>query len=170
MRRSGYTVVELVVALALSSVVVIAAAELIEQAMRLFRDAGLAARNPSLTVALAGVRRDIQDSAGVVPGMVGWSDGPLDLVGWDGRRLRLARDGDALIRTAFDVSGSPSSRRVVGRGLTAWWWRQSGGSAIDVRLTVLVAPDPAPGRRAVVERRTEVRRFAMRGAPDGRRW
>jgi hypothetical protein len=120
---------------------------------------------------MATVRRDIHNAAGVEALQTpGWQTLPLRLVAWDGQRVRLSLEGDALVRHHVDLLGGTSSRRVLMRGVTSWWWRFANTTTVDVRVTVLNQPDPRPSRRQMVERRTEVRRFVLRGTPNGLRW
>jgi len=167
----GFSVVELVVALALTAVVAVAAAELIMEAVRITEAAGRSLRSPTLALAVVAVRRDVEASVRLLhPPSTGWSQEDLELVGWDGRRVRLHADGGDLVRTATDELGRPSSRRVVVRGIASWWWRSPRAGVIDVRITALVHPGPGGAASYGGARRTEVRRFAFRGWPGGRSW
>jgi hypothetical protein len=170
-RTGGYSILELVVALALTSLVVLVGLQFIAESMILYRDAGRAVRNSPLPLAMATVRRDIQDASGVATvAITGWSDHPLHLVKWDGEHVSLAVVEGALVRFVIGPMGEPVSRRVLIRGVTAWWWRAANHSTLDVRITVLENPDPTAGARSRVNRRTEVRRFVLRGSPGGRTW
>jgi len=167
----GYTVPELLTVLALTSVVVLAAAQLVGEAVRIVAGTGRAMRSPSFTLVMATIRRDVQDAAGAaLPTTAGWSRDSLELLAWDGRRVRLFLDGDAVVREELDELGQSSGRRVLARGITSWWWRSPNPWTVDVKMTAMVAPDPIPARRAAVVRRTETRRFVMRGSPGGRAW
>ena len=170
-KTGGYSVVELLVALALTVVVVLVAGQLVAEAVELFGTAGQQVRDPAVILTVATVRRDIQDSTGLVSApVVGWSTAPLDLLSWDGQRVRICHQGDALVRIPLDAMGRPTGRRVLCRGVTAWWWRMVSTSILDVRFTILEHPDPVPGRRSTARRRTEFRRFAIRGGSHGRSW
>jgi hypothetical protein len=167
----GYSTLELLTALALTSVVVLAAAQLVGEAVQIVDGTGRAMRSPTLTLAMATMRRDVQDAAGAsAPTVPGWSEGTLELLFWDGRRVRLFLEGDAIVREGLDALGRSAGRRVLVRGITSWWWRTPTPWTVDFRMTAMVAPDPVPARRAAVLRRTETRRFVMRGSPGGRTW
>jgi YD repeat-containing protein len=170
-RERGYSVIELLIVLSLAVLIVLGAAQLVAESVVIFERAGRALRAPSLTLTMATLRRDIQDSAAVV-GVppISWTQTPLDLVAWDGRRTRITHDGDALVRLSYDLAGQPTGRRVLARGVSSWWWRLSNPWTIDVRVIATAAADPLGGQRGALNRRTEVRRFARRGAPDGRSW
>jgi prepilin-type N-terminal cleavage/methylation domain-containing protein len=167
----GFTVPELLVVLALMSVVVLAAAQLVGEAVQLVDGAGRTMRSPSFTLAMATIRRDVQLAAGAVTSMTtGWSEDTLELLSWDGRRVRVFVDGDAIVRETVDEVGRSTGRRVLARGISSWWWRTPNPWTVDLRITAMVIPDPIPARRAIVVRRTETRRFVMRGSPGGRSW
>jgi hypothetical protein len=169
--EKGYTTLELLVALALTSVVVLAAAQLVGEAVHIVDGAGRAMRSPSFTLAMATIRRDVQDAAGAsVPISPGWSEQTLELLFWDGRRVHLFLEGDAIVREALDELGRSAGRRVLVRGVTSWWWRRPTPWIVDLRMTAMMVSDPMPMRRAAVPRRTETRRFVMRGSPGGRTW
>jgi hypothetical protein len=120
---------------------------------------------------MATIRRDVQLAAGAVTSMTtGWSEDTLELLSWDGRRVRVFVDGDAIVRETVDEVGRSTGRRVLARGISSWWWRTPNPWTVDLRITAMVIPDPIPARRAIVVRRTETRRFVMRGSPGGRSW
>ncbi len=170
-RESGYSVIELLIALALVTVIVIGAAQLIAESVVLLDRAGRAVRNPSLTLAAAAVRRDVQGAVALAcPPPVSWTQTPLEVLDWEGRRTGIRHEGDALVRITYGVDGFPKGRRVLTRGVVSWWWRVSGPGAVDVRLTALAVPGPGAGRGSGTFRLTETRRFALRGAGGGRRW
>lgn len=167
----GYSLVELLVALALTGVVAVAAAALVGEAVRVTEAAGRSLRSPSLGLAVVAMRRDVHGAVGPAHApAAGWCHDPLELVRWDGGLVRLEEDGGDLVRTAFDATGRPAGRRVLARGLTSWWWRSPNPATVDVRLTALVHPDPGSGRSSQAARQTEVWRFAFRGWPGGRSW
>jgi prepilin-type N-terminal cleavage/methylation domain-containing protein len=169
--KPGFTVIELMVSLVLTSVIMLVGFQLVAESITLFRNADRSVRIPPLALAMATVRRDIHNAAGVEALQTpGWQTLPLRLVAWDGQRVRLSLEGDALVRHHVDLLGGTSSRRVLMRGVTSWWWRFANTTTVDVRVTVLNQPDPMPSRRQMVERRTEVRRFVLRGTPNGLRW
>ena len=167
----GFTVLEMLVALVLTSVVVLAAAQLVAESAQVIDGAGRTMRSPSFTLAMATLRRDVQGAAGAGPSSAhGWSEGALELISWDGHRVRIFVEGDAIVRQTVDESGRSTGRRVLVRGVSAWWWRSPDPWTIDLRMTATVIPDPIPARQPVALRRTETRRFAMRGSPGGRSW
>jgi prepilin-type N-terminal cleavage/methylation domain-containing protein len=167
----GYTVPELLTVLALTSVVVLAAAQLVGEAVQLADGTGRAMRSPTITLAMAAMRRDVQDAAAaVMPVAPGWSEDTLELIFWDGRRVRLSLEHDAIVREGVDRLGKPTGRRVLVRGVTSWWWRTPNPWTVDLRMNAMVHSDPGTARRVTAHRRSETRRFVMRGSPGGRVW
>jgi prepilin-type N-terminal cleavage/methylation domain-containing protein len=169
--QRGFTLFELLIALALVTLVVLGAAQLIGESVVLFEATGRAVRNPSITLAMATIRRDIQLAAGVAsPGVPEWSDEPLELLGWDGHRVRLTVDDRALVRVGIDPAGQTTGRKVVMHGVESLAWRTPNPWTVDLKVTSRAASDPAPGQRGSVGQRVETRRFVLRASPFGRAW
>jgi hypothetical protein len=170
----GTTLVELLVVLALLSIMVLAAAELIVHSVRLLGAVGRAARNPLVVQANERLRRDVQGAAWLLGAEEIWSEGPLVLRGQEGGWLRLAVVDGELVRTSAAASGGAAAEQVLLRGVTAWWWRSPSPGVVDISFTYLTAPPPEgrvprePGFE--LERRTETLRLAIRGGGGGRRW
>lgn len=163
----GYTVVELLVTLALTSVIVLASLALVEAAARVALRTDRALDSPRLVAVTTSLRRDFHRSVAIGVLDVGWQNGPLVLAGWDGGRVEYLLDGDRLVREASGALGAPSARRVLTLGISSWWWRPLDDSTVEIRLTA--APPQGP-RRSTAEPDTLTRRFAVRGWPDGRSW
>lgn len=176
MRRhpGGTTLVELLVVLALLSLMVLVAADLIVHSIKLLGAAGRAARNPLVVQVNERLRRDVQEAAWLLGGEEIWSEGALVLRGPGGGRLRLAVVDGELVRASEDAGGGAAVERVLLRGVTAWWWRSPSPGVVDISYTHLAAPPPEsnasrePGFE--LERRTETLRFAIRGGGGGWRW
>lgn len=170
-RARGFSLLELVVSLALTSLVILIGLQLVAESTTLFRDVDRAVKSSSVTLAVASIRRDAHSAAAalVVPVVPG-EPVPLELRYWNGARVLLTLEGTALVRYYRSADGATTGRRVLLRGVTSWWWSYANGSTIEIRITVLNYSDPRPSRRQSVERRTEARVFALRGSPDGRRW
>jgi prepilin-type N-terminal cleavage/methylation domain-containing protein len=174
MGRRGTSLVELLVVLALLSVMVIAAAQLVVHSMELLGATGRAVRNPLVVHVTSRMRHDVQEAAGLQMHESVWSDEPLILVHHDGSLVSFALEGGNLVRVKTNGAGSSQESRVILRGVTAWWWRAPVDDVVDLNITYLV--NPAPERqvsRAVgygLERRQENLRFAIRGGGGGTRW
>jgi hypothetical protein len=161
------------VVLALLSLMVLVAADLIVHSLKLLGAVGRAARNPLVVQVNERLRRDVQEAAWLLGGEEIWSEGPLILGGHEGGRLRLALVDGELVRAGEDASGG-AVERVLLRGVTAWWWRSPAPGVVDISYTHLTAPPPesrVPTESGFeLERRTETLRFAIRGGGGGWRW
>jgi len=171
--QGGTTLVELLVVLALLSLMVLVAADLIVHSIKLLGAVGRAARNPLVVQVNERLRRDVQGAAWLLGGEEIWSEQPLVLRGQEGGRLRLALVNDELVRTSEAAGGGAAAEQVLLRGVTAWWWRSPSPGVVDISYTHLAAPPPEsnasrePGFE--LERRTETLRLAIRGG-GGWRW
>jgi hypothetical protein len=170
----GTTLVELLVVLALLSLMVLVAADLIVHSVKLIGAVGRAARNPLVLQVNERLRRDVQEAAWLLGGEEIWSEGPLVLRGQEGGRLRVALVGGELVRASEDAGGGAAAEQVLLRGVTAWWWRSPSPGVVDISYTHLTAPLPEsrvsrePGFE--LERRTETLRLTIRGGGGGWRW
>lgn len=163
--HGGYSVAELLVALALTSLIILIAGQLLVASIRV-ADRSRRELDPlSLVNVATELRADIHRSAAALAALdEGWQTGALELVGWDGTRVRYLLDGDRLVRETLGVVGQPSSRRSVAAGVASWWWRPVSPGTLEIRLSVEPVGATAAGRQ------TLARRFAIRGWPDGRSW
>lgn len=158
--------------LALLSLVVLVAAELVTHSIRLLGATGRAVRNPLTVQVNERLRRDVQEAAGVLTVEDVWSSGPLELRALNGDLIRYSVVGGELLRRTVNPGGV--DERVLVRGVTSWWWRSPAPGVVDLNYGILVGPPPErhaavePGFRR--ERRIENLRFAVRGAGGGRRW
>jgi len=165
----GYTLLELMVTMSLVGIVLLAAGQIIAGAGRLLLDADRHVADPQLGSLSTTLRRDIHRSSAVVHPAPSWDEGPLDLASWDGGQIRYTLQGEALVREALVSGGGPASRRVIVNGVSSWWWRMVTPQLVEVKVTVL--PRPGLGSAAADVRRDVVlRRYSVRGGPDGRSW
>ncbi len=169
MNPRGYTLLELLVTMGLVGVVVLAAGQIIGGAGRLILSNEQRTADPRLSSLSTMLRRDVHGSAGVVHIVPSWDEGPLELASWGGGRIRYFLEGEALVReTTADGAGS-AGRRVVVNGVSSWWWRMVTPQIVEFRVTVLPRPDLGSSS-AGVQRDVLLRRFSVRGGPDGRSW
>lgn len=170
----GTTLVELLVVLALLSLMVLATADLIVHSVKLLGAVGRAARNPLVVQVNERLRRDVQGAAWLFGGEGIWSEGPLVLRGQEGGRLRLVLVNGELVRTSEAAGGGAAAEQVLLRGVTAWWWRSPSPGVVDISFTYLTAPPPESRASREsgfeLERRTETLRLAIRGGGGGWRW
>jgi prepilin-type N-terminal cleavage/methylation domain-containing protein len=170
----GTSLIELLVVLALLSVMVLVGAQLVVHSMELFGATGRAVRNPLVVHVTSRLRHDVQEAAGLQQKEWVWSEEPLVLVNHDGSFTAIALEDGNLVRTKAAGMGSPPESRVILRAVTGWWWRNPVEGVVDINITYLVNPEPE--RRASrqvgygLERRQENLRFAIRGGGGGTRW
>lgn len=174
MNARGTSLVELLVVLALLSVMVLVGAQLVVHSMELLGATGRGVRNPLVVHVTSRLRHDVQEAAGLQKKEWVWSEDPLILVNHDGSFTGIALDDGNLVRTTAAGSGSPPESRVILRGVTGWWWRNPVEGVVDLNITYLVNPEPErQASRQVgygLERRQENLRFAIRGGGGGTRW
>ena len=170
----GTSLVELLVVLALLSTMVLVAAQLVVDSMRLLDATGRAVQNPLVVHVTSRLRNDVQEAAALQNAEWSWSEDPLILINHDGSRVTLGREGGNLVRERSGAVGAPDEQRVILRGVTGWWWRSPVAGVVDINITYLVNPEP---ERLVsrdlaygLDRRKENLRFAIRGGGGGTRW
>jgi len=172
--RRGTTLVELLVVLALVSIMVVAGAQLITHSIGLLGATGLAVRNPIMVNVNERIRRDVQEAAGLGVVELIWSEEPLEIHTRTGSTVRYSVVDGNLMREEVSAAGSSPEERVLLRGVTSWWWRSTAPAVIDINIGHLVHPPPESISSRVVgykqERRIENLRFAMRGGWGGQRW
>jgi len=170
----GTSLIELLVVLALLSVMVLVGAQLVVHSMELLGATGRAVRNPLVVHVTSRLRHDVQEAAGLQQKQWVWSEDPLILVNQDGSFTGIALENGNLVRTKAAGLGSPPESRVILRGVAAWWWRNPVEGVVDLNITYLVNPEPErQASRDVgfgLERRQENLRFAIRGGGGGTRW
>jgi prepilin-type N-terminal cleavage/methylation domain-containing protein len=168
----GTTLLELLVVLALLSLVVLVAAELVTHSIRLLGATGRAVRNPLTVQVNERLRRDVQEAGGVLTVEDMWSSGPFELQARSGDMIQYRVVAGELLRRTVNPGGV--EERVLLRGVTSWWWRSPAPGVVDLNYGILVGPPPERHSAVEVgsgrERRIENLRFAVRGAGGGRRW
>jgi hypothetical protein len=166
--------VELLVVLALLSVMILVGAQLVVHSMELLGATGRAVSNPLVVHVTSRLRHDVQEAAALQLQQEVWCEDPLILVNHDGSFTGIALENGNLVRTTAAGLGSPPESRVILRGVTGWWWRNPVEDVVDLNITYLVNPEPErqSSRDAGygLERRQENLRFAIRGGGGGTRW
>ena len=175
MRQRGATVVELLVSLALISVVFVAAGPLIIQSIKLFDATSRSLTDPSASLVGAWLRRDIHSAASLHSWSDDWGEETLVLRSHDGEIITYEVDESALIRRRFKLSGELIDRRVILRNITFWRWRALQGF-IDIQIVLPghIAPTHAAlirdrKRITLITQETERFCFSLRGT-GGRSW
>lgn len=174
MSVKGTSLVELLVVLALLSVMILVGAQLVVHSMELLGATGRAVSNPLVVHVTSRLRHDVQEAAGLQLEESVWTEEPLMLIGHDGTFVSISLEDGDLVRTQMAGFGAPPERRVILRGVTAWWWRNPVEGVVDLNITYLVNPEPErQASRDVgygLERRQENLRFAIRGGGGGTKW
>lgn len=170
-RQSGVSLVEALVALALTGVLVAISLQLWAMAYRMVHASGNFSRNPSAELALTSLRRDIHASVGVSLSMLAplWSTEPLRLQTSDGGHVRWELDGDGLVRVERAKSGDTRSRQLLVRPVAGWRWRLYPGGLLELEIERRVAGNVwrVDQATAAPEVHTDRYWFARRG---GVRW
>jgi len=167
----GYSLVEVLVALALLSLLFLLAARLLLASRRMEASASDVAAGPRLGVLGVQLRRDI-DSATAVAGIgVGWSSLPLQLALKDGKAVRYDFDGENLSRSVL-LGGAALRRRVLVRGLRSFRWRREAGRMLYVKVS-FPTRELGEGRASRPPGRPDTTWWigvALRGSGWSRRW
>lgn len=125
---AGFTLLELVVALAVLALATMIASRLLLESQLRLAHAARRALDPAATIALEQVRADVRASAGVPARDFEWSWEPLVLAGHPAGEVRYRKLGADLVREIYAGGGAlPSSERVVVRGVKVWRWRRLRG-------------------------------------------
>lgn len=174
MNARGTSLIELLVVLALLSVMILVGAQLVVHSMKLLGATGRAVSNPLVVHVTSRLRHDVQEAAALQREESVWTEEPLALISHDGSFVSIALEDGNLVRVLTGGSGMAPERRVILRGVTAWWWRNPVEGVVDLNITYLVHPPPErQSSRDVgygLERRQENLRFAIRGGGGGTRW
>jgi hypothetical protein len=166
--------VELLVVLALLSIMVLAAAQLVIHSIRLLGATGRSVRNPILVHVTNRLRNDVQEAAGVTAAEGIWTEDPLELKTRTGGRVRIGVEKGNLVRRTTGPGNEAVDERVLLRGVQSWWWRSPAPGVIDLNISYLVNPETEHHTAREVgygsERRKENLRFAIRAGEGGTRW
>jgi hypothetical protein len=166
--------VELLVVLALLSLMVVAASQLVIHSIQLLGATGRSVRNPILVHVTNRLRNDVQESVGVTTSADVWSEDPLELRTRTGGLVRIGLENGNLVRRTVAPGSGDLEARVLLRGVVSWWWRSPESGVVDLNIVYLVNPETEHRSAREVgyarERRNETLRFAIRGGGEGSRW
>ena len=137
----GTSLVELLVVLALLSIMVLAAAQLVIHSIQLLGATGRSVRNPILVHVTNRLRNDVQEAAGVTAGEKIWTEDPLELATRAGGLVRIGVENGNLVRRTLAPGGGAVEERVLLRGVQSWWWRSPAPDDIDLNIGYLVNPE-----------------------------
>ncbi len=143
---AGFSLVELLIALAVLGVGLVLVGSLMVQAYGMLAQAGVQARIPLSEPVLDRLRAEIEGASAVDAGLSalpGWSRDRLTLVFPDGRRVRYETDGPRLVRSDFLPATSPAAggaaggwgapRPVLGEVLS-WRWQVAAPRLLTVEI------------------------------------
>jgi prepilin-type N-terminal cleavage/methylation domain-containing protein len=142
--EQGFSLLELVVATLVLSVVLLFVAQGLLEAQRLFVDAQRSVTRGSTQLAFTFLRRDARSSRSVAHAAVAWGQRPLLLSLPDGSRVAYALADDRLERRVLDPGGRERSRQVVARNVLAFHWQRPAAGLLEA--TVVLRPPPPPPR------------------------
>jgi type II secretory pathway component PulJ len=133
-RQRGSTLLELVVATAISMLGLWLAADLLTESARRLAVAGREMRQPIGTLTERLLRRDLQAAIG------GFAEDPLGSTAGlalsrpDGETIVYLVEAGALVRVDLDPSGAERGRRVLLRDVVAWRWRVPYAGLLEVEV------------------------------------
>ena len=139
-RTSGFSLVEMLVALALMSLIMIAGGMLITESVTLLGNTGRMLRSPDTTFAGARLRRDVQDAAMVLNHPLEPTSEPLELRLRDNSSVVIGWDGRDLLRWEFEAGSHSAEAQRLLPGVVGWQWHSLGTRAVEIWVTVLVFP------------------------------
>jgi len=143
MRESGMSLVELLVSLALLSVVFLAAGPLIVQSIRVFGAAGRSLMDPDAVVAGAWLRQDVHSAYSVGTG----PDNRMMLLMPEGKHVSYEQSGSSLVRRVYSAKGEVLSRQKIVPKIIGWGWGYVGDC---VYVNLYLPSHVEPGRVALI--------------------
>ncbi len=176
--RSGFTVIEAVVSLALAALFMLLAAQLLRDTQLATLATRRQALDPAPQQIAERLRRDIRRATGTLlprsrSGLL-WSRGPLILMLPSGGSVRFEKSADQVTRRLIDSSGISSGERPLMGGVVSWRWTEIGSGLVEIEIGFRRERDDSVlQRRATVARSaidTLRMRVAMRGAPGRSSW
>lgn len=175
MRDSGTTLIELIISLALISVVFLIAGPLIVQSARVFNSAGKNLVDPDSVLLEGWMRHDVHSAISTfqLPQPEGTTD--LVLVMRDGGFVTYGEEESAIVRKTFSKQRDLKSRHLVLPQLISWSWSTVQGC---IMVKVIIPSHIDPGRAGLYRDPKRLRQlkgkavnfcFSLR-ARGGRRW
>ncbi len=172
----GFTLAEILVVVALLSMIVFSSWPLWDQTQRVLQQISVALRQSDFELAAARLRADVQGAYALAGGRSEWSAEPLELREPEGRAVRLGLRDGALERLELDPAGVVVARRVLFTGLLGWRWRAVSPRLVDIEANhaaeadIRLAAPQVRGKPKTAPRVTVRLRLALRGAGGGRSW
>lgn len=176
MRESGTTLIELMVSLALISIVFLAAGPLIVQSIRLFDATSKKLRDPDAVLVGAWLRQDVHSAVAALSVPVVGKPPLLSLSRKDGMMISYEFDGHSLIRQQWSPSGKLVGRQLILPNLVSWSFVVVQG-CVQVQVVVPSHIDPMRAgmirdqrKLKAITGKTESFCFSLRGRRGGRSW
>lgn len=171
----GFTLVELLVALAVLLLVLLLAGQILLESQRMLLRTAAELEGGPTELAISLLESDLQSARSIANPRLLWTGAPLRLEGHPDGRLRWEVRDSRLERVLSDARDRDLERRVVVREVVTWRWRSIPPRLVDVALGVARTRAPrgpallARGAGTRRELREESLRVALRGA-GGRSW
>ena len=174
LREHGFSLVEVLVSVAIMGGALLVSFDLVEHALRVFGESTAAAGNPLTTATEVSIRRDGQ-AARALPAVGTTSSGVLALQLQDGRYVEWRREGDALIRSEKKGDHATVESRPLPRRVTGWRWKVISPALLEVRIEVAESPNAAGLQQTGPPERTihssaRVIHISPRGVRGERAW
>ena len=145
--RRGYSLVEMLVVVAVFGMVSVTLQEVLQSGMRAIARTRAAEATPHLDTASLAVRRDVQSALALPAGDGNWVDTPLELTLPGGTTVRLLLRKGALVRQEQAAgSARPFRSRVLARPMKGFRWPVPAQGLVEVQLTPARAWDAYAGK------------------------
>lgn len=120
-RQAGFTILEMLIALALLLVGLLIAADLLMESSRTFVETAGEALDTPAPLTDARIRADVQGATSVTP-QLSPLDGKLDSVHVQGggQEIVYQKTGDSIYRTVYVPGGPPQDPVILWRGVKDW--------------------------------------------------
>ncbi len=172
----GTTLLELMVALALMSIALLLAANLIAISERVGQRAAAILRDPLSSFTELWLRRDVDNATSLSSSAMTWSVLPLRMVLQNGAVVEYDLADGTLVRRELPAAGTGSTERSVLRGVVSWRWRVRSGRLVDIELRISKhrfsssTSEPTGSGSSPPPATVETLTVARRGLGGGRTW
>lgn len=138
--QSGFTLIEISIALVLMMLGLLLAAQLLMETSKLFAETSGEATDTPVPLVLARIRGDVQGSAAAAPVLqANGSLAAITMVGGPEGEVVYTKQGTDLFRSIVPSNGDPPKPpALLWRGVTAWSCQMVAGSnLVDLQVTYL---------------------------------
>lgn len=134
--RDGFALLELVIGMAIASLLLLLAAQLLHEVSLAFLDTTRESWEPQPRLAAVFLRRDVRAASGVVAGPPFYTTAPLVLGEAVASLVRYEVEGKTLWRVVSDAGGMEIGRRAVLEPIESWRWRQPAAGLVEIEYVV----------------------------------